>query len=532
MKRSTQLVCLLLVLTIFLGGCLSTPATATQVQVTPSPISTIPSPTATKKPYASLTPEPWPTLPTLRAPQVREPLPREGVVEFHILHWNDFHGELAEHVNAEKNWNPGAARLAAFVKAEETKYGRDRILLLDAGDWSEGAAAGRKSKGMKVLEFYKSIGMDAMTVGNHEFFYSVLRFEQFITQADPIRMVSVNLIKTNKDKSCSDQRFTNPYAIFELGEEGAPKVRVAVIGAGAPYLELQSYSEIHGVCFPNPVDEILHIYDDLMATEHPDVLIALTHEGISLDHDMAEALNAAGKPVDIIVGGHSHTFIDQAEKVGNTYIVTAGEHGREVGVLDLVYDRARSKLDVKWHPEIFSVCSPEDPDTVKFLADTVSQYESKQECNHKKAANADYLIDLPTVSESVGYWTLGKGIFPAQDTGMTPGQIIFSHEQEYPYGLFAHAPSKLQYALDGRYTTFVTEINIKETACGDGASFLVSLDGKEIYRSDVMKAGSETIPLSLDVTGGKRLQLQTLSGGDDNSCDWTIWGDPYLVMKE
>ncbi len=73
-------------------------------------------------------------------------------------------------------------------------------------------------------------------------------------------------------------------------------------------------------------------------------------------------------------------------------------------------------------------------------------------------------------------------------------------------------------------------ISIKETACGDGAGFAVSLDGREIYRLENMLPSDEPIPLALDVTGGQVLKLATISGGD-NSCDWTIWGDPYLVKK-
>ena len=528
MKPSMQSFRLLFILTFILGGCLTNPATP--IEGTPSPTSTVLSPTPTKQPYASNTPEPWPTLPAIQTPQVREALPAEGVVEFHILHWNDFHGELGEYFNSEKVWIPGAARLVAFVKTEDAKYGPDQVLLLDAGDWFEASKYARPSRGMKVVELYKRLGVDAVTVGNHDFFFGVLRFYQVLSQADPIQIVSVNLRKNGPNKTCSEQRIVSPYAIFELGEEAGPKVRVAVIGAGAHYLQELSYSPIPGICFSDPVEETLRIYDELMETEHPDVLILLTHQGLSLDKDTAAALNVAGKPVDIIIGGHSHEWIEAPEQVGDTLIVTAGSNGRAVGVLDLVYDRAKSKLDVQWRQEVFSFCSPEDPDTVKFLQDTVPASDPKQECTSIKKQDADYLIDLPTVSESVGYWALGKGVFPAIDTGMTTGQVISSHGREYPFGLFAHAPSELQYALDGKYTAFVTEISVKETACGDGASFVVSMDGTELYRSEKMTARDETIPLSLDVTDGNVLTLETLSG-DDMSCDWTIWGDPYLVRK-
>ncbi|HEY5982327.1 MAG TPA: NPCBM/NEW2 domain-containing protein, partial [Anaerolineales bacterium] len=127
-----------------------------------------------------------------------------------------------------------------------------------------------------------------------------------------------------------------------------------------------------------------------------------------------------------------------------------------------------------------------------------------------------------------GYWSLGKGIFPATEAGMQEGQTISSHGKEYRSGLFAHSPSDLRYVLDGKFAAFQTEISIQESACGDGASFAVLLDGKEIYDSGTMLPADAPRPVDLDVNGGRLLVLKTMSGSDI-SCDWTIWGDPYLV---
>lgn len=469
----------------------------------------------------------------VRTPQSREALPPDGVIEFRILHWNDFHGELGEHV-VDGTWVPGAARLAAFVKAEEAKVDPGQVLLLDAGDWYEGSSFSRPSRGGKVLEFYKSLGVDAITLGNHEFFFGMPRFYQIASEAEPIDILSANLRREGLNNTCSDQRILSPYQIYELGEAQGSKVRVAVIGVSIGNLEVLVNNETWttGICFHTPAGEIIKIYDELMETERPDILIVLSHSGFSEDLKIARDLNAAGKPVDLIIGGHSHDWIEDPEIVGNTYVVTVGELGRAVGEFDLTYDRLSKSLDVKWKQEIFSACSPEDPDTLAFLEDTVSATLTKRQCflpNFKNPAY-DYLIDMPAISESVGFWTLGKGIFPASESGLIINHVITSHEREYPYGLFAHAPSELKYALDGKYISFVTEIGINEAACGDGASFAVNLDDREIYLSENMLPSDNHISLELDVSGGKALTLRTLSG-NDISCDWTIWGDPYLVKK-
>ncbi len=469
----------------------------------------------------------------VQTPQPLPPLPPDGTVGFQILHWNDFHGEFVERIADNGAWVPGAARLAAYLKAEQALYEPSQSLILDAGDWSEGSPSIRLTRGEKALEFYQLLGVDATTVGNHEFFYGMPRFYQLAGEMAPIDMLSANFRQDGLNGTCSDRRILSPYQVYEVGKEQGAKVRVAVIGVSVGNLETLVFNEIWsvGICFQSPASSIIEIYDELMETEHPDVLVVISHSGLDVDLRIARDLNAAGKPVDIIIGGHSHSWIEEPQMVGNTYVVTVGELGKAVGDFDLTYNRPAQSLGVNWKQEIFTPCSPEDPDTLEFLQDTIPASNPKMQCNViEKNPAYDYLIDMPLVSESVGYWTLGKGEFPATESGMVLGHVITSHGKEYPSGLFSHAPSVLKYALDGKYITFVTEISVNETACGDGASFAVSLDDREVYRSKNILPSDETIPLTLDISGGQVLKLSTISG-NDNSCDWTIWGDPYLIKK-
>ncbi len=486
-----------------------------------------PTATQTRTATATRTRTPIPVLPPIRTPEAREPLPNTGTVEFHIIHWNDFHGELGEH-NFYGSWVPGAARLAAFVKAEKAKYPSGDVLILDGGDWFQGSPYSINSQGGKVLDFYKRLGVDAITVGNHDFFMGVPRFYKIVSEAAPIEILSVNLRRSGPGNTCTDNRILSPYQIYELGEDQGAKVRVAVIGASMKYLEEESRMPILGVCFPDPAEEILKIYDQLIENEKPDVLVVLSHNGFAQDRELAQTLNDAGKPVDIIIGGHSHTWIEKVEMVGGTSIVQVGGLGNGVGVFDLLYDRASKKLKMDWRQEVFSLCSPVDDDTVTFLADTLPTPTATPLNAVIRNPDYSYLIDMLPIYKSVGYWTLGKGKFPALDAGMVECQTIVSHRKEYPFGLFAHSPAELRFELKGNYKKFITEIGIKETACGDGASFAVFVDDREIYRSENMLASSTPIPLTLDVSGGNILTLKTISG-DDISCDWTIWGDPYLI---
>ncbi len=473
-------------------------------------------------------------LPPLRTQTPLATLPAEGVAEFHIIHWNDFHAELVEHFD-DGLWIPGAARFAAFVKSEKAKYDQGQVILLDAGDWLQGSRIPDRTLGKKTLQFFQMLGVNAMTVGSHEFHYGLAKYLEIVSMAAPIEMLSVNLVTSAgrsgmeaDPKNCYDTHILNPYQVYDLGAVDGPKARVVVFGSTSAYHQYEERTPISGICFIDPADQIIKLYDQIMDLVHPDVLVVISHGGFDYDQILADTLNKAGKPVNIIIGGHTHTWIEAPAIVGNTYVVQADGLGRDVGVFDLTFDRATKVLTVNWRQEMFNGCSPQDQETLSFVQDMVPT-PTPGPTPTARPSSATYLMDLPPITEEVGAWTLGKGIYPETDNGIEYCVEIDSHGRSYPYGLFAHAPSKLEYALDGNYTHFITDISIKETAnCGDGAIFIVRLDGKEVFRSDLLTRLKKPVSIDLDVTGVKLLSLET-DGGVDNGCDWTIWGDPYLL---
>lgn len=368
MKKLYSLIIVIVV--VFLTGCASAPTPSDTPTPSPAPTATAtvvtPTPTAVPLPTATATPR----LPAIRRPQEREALPATGSVEFHILHWNDFHGELVERYDEDGVWVPGAARMSAYINTSMEKYGRQNMLLLDGGDWFEnGAIKGedREKKGRDVLSFYRWLGVDAATVGNHELFLDLPYFLDLVRHAAPMEMLSVNFRRIGPSGVCDDDPIVNAYKIYELGEQDGPKVRVAVIGIAMGGLQRQAYVPIEGVCFPGPLEEVEKIYDDLKQKEKPDVIVLLSHSGVDLDQKLAAALNTDGKPVDLIIGGHSHTRMDAPDKVGNTFIVQAWDRGRAVGDLDLVYDRASSKLRVRYKLHELTASSPEDAGALELI---------------------------------------------------------------------------------------------------------------------------------------------------------------------
>ncbi|MFQ5923142.1 MAG: NPCBM/NEW2 domain-containing protein [Anaerolineales bacterium] len=143
-----------------------------------------------------------------------------------------------------------------------------------------------------------------------------------------------------------------------------------------------------------------------------------------------------------------------------------------------------------------------------------------------------YLSQLRPNETFVGFgiFSIGKYGFDAVSDGVLVGDPVTTHGIEYSRGLYAHAPSRLTYALGGLYSDLQVEISLLDSIkCGDGAIFVVELDGNEIYRSMTMFNFSIPIEIYVDVARGQELRLITEEGPlNDNDCDWAIWGDPVL----
>ena len=278
------------------------------------------------------------------------PLPPKTPVSFTILHTNDFHGQLEA-----SGSNPGAARVAALIKNVRTEAGDSKVLLADAGDEMQGSLLSNigngepSGKGMPTIAAFNAIGYDVATFGNHEFDWGQANLSARTTQA-AYPFVTANIVK-NDTGSCETAGWTlppfadAPYRIFTVGS--APSaVKVAFIGVTtteAPSIILQSATA--GLCFRDPAESILHYYD-AMKKEGAEIIVVLSHLGLDDggygygipvygDKTLALRLNDAGKPADLIIGGHSHTDMAAAAVVGKTTIGQAYCNGRKVGRADV-----------------------------------------------------------------------------------------------------------------------------------------------------------------------------------------------------
>jgi len=149
-----------------------------------------------------------------------------------------------------------------------------------------------------------------------------------------------------------------------------------------------------------------------------------------------------------------------------------------------------------------------------------------------------YLADLEPVKVEVGWDGFGVGKYTFSEGPILEGNILRAKNgKEFPYGLFAHAPSEVKYSLPENAITFSASIYSDgytegDITCGGSAIFIVLLDDKEIYRSlpIIYNDTVNPIDVSVSVKDGQMLTLIT-DPIDDMGCDLTVWGNPYLILR-
>lgn len=235
---------------------------------------------------------------------------KSGIV---ILHCNDTHSHFeAEH--SQQNLNHGGViERAAFIDSVRAAEGEDRVLLLHAGDFSQGTSYFTELGGSFEIEILDALRYDAATLGNHEFDNGIEALAERLKKLKITKIVCANL-----DLSMFELgQYVSPYAVFEKNA-----LKVGVIG-----LEARLKGSVSTVIADRLVQldnaEVVNKWaDHLKNTLKCDLVIVLSHLGYSTDQKLVPQI----RNVDLIVGGHSHTFVDDM-----IYVVDAD--GKQVGIV-------------------------------------------------------------------------------------------------------------------------------------------------------------------------------------------------------
>jgi 2',3'-cyclic-nucleotide 2'-phosphodiesterase/3'-nucleotidase len=300
-------------------------------------------------------------------------------VTFTILHTNDFHGQLEP-----SGSNPGYARVATVVNDVRTAVGADNVLLADVGDEMQGSLLSNLYKGQPVIDAFSTLGVDVATFGNHEFDWGQDVLVDRVAEAS-YPYVSANIV-VNDTGNCAtagwtSPSFAEPWVVQTVGSPTSVKVGfVGVTTAETPTITIASATE--GLCFKDPAASIAHYYDAMKAAG-ADVVVVLSHLGLNDggygygipvygDKTLAQKLIDAGKPANLILGGHSHTnMTPPATVVGPTTVAHAYYNGRTVGRADVTV-ATTGAVSVNWSRTTGFTGGAEDP----VIKDLIAAYAS------------------------------------------------------------------------------------------------------------------------------------------------------------
>ena len=146
---------------------------------------------------------------------------------------------------------------------------------------------------------------------------------------------------------------------------------------------------------------------------------------------------------------------------------------------------------------------------------------------------AIFLSKLVPLSSTVGYGIIGVGITPFNDIAenVKYGSDIVHDKVIYKQGIFAHAPSQIEYQLGGEYSKIHTGYFL-DSRCGsvDGVIFKILADGTEVFTSGIVHSNNPHKEIDVNINKAENLTLITDPGVyNDNQCDWSVWGNPYLI---
>lgn len=243
-----------------------------------------------------------------------------------ILHTNDTHSQVEPtSPQASKDANLGgyARRMGLIAQEREAD---PNLLLLDAGDFSQGSPYFNYFRGRVEIEAMNRMGYDAATFGNHEFDNGV------DTLAMAVRLAKFPFVCANYDvKGSALEGLVKPYVVLRRGG-----LKIGVIGVGVSPDDLIAKGNFAGITYLDPLPIVNETAAMLRNEKHCDLVIVLSHLGTDNTQSISdEVMVPEMRNVDIVIGGHTHHVIN-GERIQDTeghevVLSQMGKSGLRVG---------------------------------------------------------------------------------------------------------------------------------------------------------------------------------------------------------
>ena len=249
-----------------------------------------------------------------------------------VLHLNDTHSHIDPERSGISAGQGGVIEQAAFIDSVRVADGRKNVLLLHAGDFGQGTSYFTELQGDLEIDVLNAMQYDAVALGNHEFDNGMEEL------ARRIRNLDVPVVCANYDFTGSPlESLVKPYIVVKKAGK-----RIGIIGALTDVSTVVDRSVADQMKYLSPVESINGYAEYLKNEQKCDLVICLSHlgydRGADTDCEVAQLL----KNVDVIVGGHTHTKLDDYTPVKDldgkeVVIVQDSCWGLEIGQLTVTF---------------------------------------------------------------------------------------------------------------------------------------------------------------------------------------------------
>ena len=245
-----------------------------------------------------------------------------------ILHVNDTHSHIDPQRSGDYKGRGGVIEQAAYIDSVRCADGKRNVLLVHAGDFSQGTSYFTELGGNIEIDVLNALRFDVVTLGNHEFDNGIEELSR------RLKNLEAEVVCANYDfEGTALDGLVKPYTIIRRGGK-----KIGIIGLLTDIMEVVDADIARMLTYQEPSQVVNRLSGYLKEEKDCDMVICLSHLGYGEDKELAASI----RNVDIIVGGHSHTLLDDKQTVNDldgeeVIIVQNWKWGLNVGVLEITF---------------------------------------------------------------------------------------------------------------------------------------------------------------------------------------------------
>ena len=242
-----------------------------------------------------------------------------------IIHTNDTHSHFDPIRGGKSDGLGGIIERAAFVDSIRSVYPAEKVLMLHAGDFNQGSSYYSELGGSLEPKIVNAMGYDCITLGNHEL------DEGIESLAQRLSVIECPVVCANCEFPDILQQYVSPTAVIERGG-----MRIGIIGMESDIATMVAAPTAQRIRQLDNVETINKWTEHLRKEDKCNFVILLSHLGYDVDQEVVPQT----KGLDLIIGGHTHTFVDDIIYVKDASgkkipIITDGCWGLQMGLIKI-----------------------------------------------------------------------------------------------------------------------------------------------------------------------------------------------------